>query len=577
MRSRRSGALSRAGQNVPELATVADRGRGQDRFRRVSSPARELLKVLAMHSRIAFWATAALLLVACGGSSTGGQSGTGGTAGNGGTGGSAGNGGVGGTGVAGYGGCGGTGAYGGGGGSSGTFPQDPALECPPKPYAPPPAATESGSPPSLSWAAAPGSDVPEVLDGVAALPNGDLAISLWKQTPANAAIAVSRLKPTGSIAWSHEWASPVGARALFDTDSAGTTYVVSIATGPFDVGGVTIGAGTSGSFAYLIRLDEVGTVASHDVFPYTGTIELSSITVRADGELALAGSISNAVDFGGGSASVPAFMQDVLGAAFVARFAADGSHLWTRLFPTTGVHNEPMALPGNGGTNGLGRSSTADVAWTPDDGLMVAAAFQGAIDIGSTTLPNDDLDDALVLKLDGSGTTVWHRHATSLMGENIPGNTGGSAGFIPNGKIVPAAVAVSSQGAAVVTGHLSNRARLDSGVLLDAQGDGHFSIAVESDGSVAGALADGGVDVVFGGSGNARYWDGASLFGLQPNGSTSFSWTPGGALLATRPGRVANMTGGLVVAGTFFARLDLGGTELESSGCADPFVAVLSD
>jgi hypothetical protein len=431
--------------------------------------------------------------------------------------------------------------------------------------------------PSLAWAAAPGSDVPEVLDGVAALPNGDLALAIWKQAPTGSTIAVSRLKPDGTIGWSHEWASPMGARALVDTNSAGTTFVASFATGPFDVGGVTIGSGTTGTFAYLVQLDEAGVVTSHAAFPYSGTIELNSLRIRADGELALAGSLTNSVDFGGGPTAVPSFMQDVLRAAFVARFAASGAHLWTRLYPTTGVHNDPMALPGNGGTNGLGQSSAADVAWTPDDGLVVAASFQGAIDIGSTQLPNDDLDDALVLKLDSAGATVWHRHATSLLGENIPGNTGGSAGFIPSGKINSSAVAVASQGRVTVTGTLSNRARLDNGALLDAQGEGYFSIVVESDGSIVSALADGGVDVVHDAAGNTRYWDGAALFGLAPNGSTAFSLTPGGKLLLTRRGRLIRTADGVVLAGTFFERLDVGGSELESAGCADPFVAVFSD
>ena len=110
--------------------------------------------------------------------------------------------------------------------------------------------------------------------------------------------------------------------------------------------------------------------------------------MSSSGAIALAGSLTGRLDLGSEGIAVPSFMLDTLPAAFSVRLDATGALVSSRLLPTTGVHNQPLALAGAGGTNGLGRSVATDVEFCPDGGIVMAASFQGAIDLGVTVLPN---------------------------------------------------------------------------------------------------------------------------------------------------------------------------------------------
>jgi hypothetical protein len=501
---------------------------------------------------------AILTAVACGDAGDSHSGSTGGTANAGGAGGDSG--------------AGGSGAsY---GGDAGGPARDPELDCLAKPYAMPPPAEVIGSAPALAWSSAIGNELPDGVDDVASAPGGDVLVALWRRSGDSSETVVQRMKPDGSVAWTHSLPTRRAARSVLASDAAGSAYVAGLASAPFELDGITIApqasAGGDG-FVYVLKLEADGGLAWFKALAYTASLELRAITVSPSGAIAIAGSFSGHLDLGSDELSVPTFMLDTLPAAFVVRLDAAGTLVSSRLLPTTGVHNQPLALPGAGGTNGLGRSVATDVAFCPDGGIVMAAAFQGAIDLGVTVLPNDDLPDAVVLKMDASGAPEWSRHIHSVMGEIIPGNAGGQAGFIPEGSVSPAAVAVNSEGRIAVTGQLRNRAYLDDR-LLSARGEGFFTAVFEANGAIASAVTGGGTDVAFDGPATI-VWDGWRLFQIAPDGSMPWIRQLGGTFLYTRPGRLLATGEGLLFAGTFFGRADLGGKTLDSAGCADGFVA----
>ncbi len=469
---------------------------------------------------------------------------------------------------------GGAGGEGGAGGDAGGTPRDPELDCLAKPYAMPPPAEVMGSAPALAWSSALGNDLPDGVDDVATAPGGDVLVALWRRSGDSSETIVQRMKPDGSIVWSHSLPTRRAARSVLASDANGNAYVAGLASAPFELGGANIAPpmASGDGFVYVVKLEANGGLAWFKAFAFTSSLELRAVTASSSGAIALAGSLTGSLDLGSDKLAVPSFMLDTLPAAFVLRLDAAATLVSSRLLPTTGVHNQPLALPGAGGTNGLGRSVATDVAFCPDGGIVMAASFQGAIDLGVTVLPNDDLPDAVVLKIDASGTPEWSRHIHSLMGEIIPGNAGGQAGFIPEGSVSPAALAVSSEGRVAVTGQLRNRAYLEDR-LLSARGEGFFTAVFEADGAIASAVAEGGTDVVFDG-GATIVWDGWRL-SRTGRGSTAWRRTLGGTFLYTRTGRLLATSEGLLFSGTFFGRADLGGAMLDSAGCADGFVAIV--
>ena len=138
--------------------------------------------------RAAIWAL--LMAAACGSDARGSApGGTGGTAG------SNGFGAEGGTGPFGAGGSGASVGAGGDSGSGAVPPHDPALDCPAKPYAAPPAAEVIGPAPALASSSAIGSNLPDGVDDVASAPGGDVIVALWRRTGESSETLVERMKP----------------------------------------------------------------------------------------------------------------------------------------------------------------------------------------------------------------------------------------------------------------------------------------------------------------------------------------------------------------------------------------------
>ena len=149
-------------------------------------------------------------------------------------------------------------------------------------------------------------------------------------------------------------------------------------------------------------------------------------------------------------------------------------------------------------------------------------------------------------------------HVRGRIGENIPNTdgSGGSAGFIPPGSVGALSVGVADDDKVTVTGPLWSRAELE-GVPLDAGPYGFFSGVFDRDGALVGTNADGGMRVARIGSVGSAFWDGASLFLMDDQGSVLSSFAPGGELLDTVPVELARGDN-LLFAASFLGRIDLG-------------------
>jgi hypothetical protein len=527
-----------------------------------------LTRTMRSRSRSTVLALALLGAVACSGSSdspTPNDDGGGGSSGSG----------TGGSGA--ISGAGGSGAISGTSGTSGTSPDDGNYSCPEPPYPTPPVATVQGAVPGLAFSVPLGGESSDILESVVALPDGGAFVVVAAGPRETATPELWRVGADGVVAKILAWSDHSEGTAVVGTDDAGNAVIASTATLPFEIDGESIGSTVDAStgFVYVLVVDAEGSLVSQHTFPYVGAVRLNALSLNAEGDLVLAGSLTQSLSFGNDVVSAPEFAEvaEPLRASFVVRLNPDFELTWQRVFHATGMHNEPPALDGTGGTDGFGQSSMTDVAWGPDDSVVVTSLFQGGIDLDDERFPNDGVSDGLVVKLDARGRTAWSHHVYGLIGENLPNpdGSGGSGGFVPQGVVHELSVDVAEDGRVAVTGRLDSRAKIGP-LLLDAGASGAVTAFFDIDGAMTNAVPDGGTELALDASGALTVWDGASLFALDQEGESAWTLGPGGTL-AVVPVRVARTPTGLLVAGSFLGRLDLGPEPIESAGCADVFIA----
>ncbi len=463
-------------------------------------------------------------------------------------------------------------------GSGGDTQRDPTYTC----LIPPamlPAPMIEGMSPALAASMAVGGETTDLLTSAVALNDGGSAL-LVTTGMSDEACTLYRISaddvPTALLNFPHE-----PGRAALVAEQAGKLVVAGVATRAFTADDVDV-ATTDGAdgFIYLLDVDEHGNVSSSQTFPFTGALSLTALVGNAEGDLVLAGALDGRLDIGDQSIEPPTFEAGPLRATFVARLGARRTLSWQRVFHATGKHNDPPALDGAGGTDGFGQSTATDLAWTPDDGVVVSSVFSGGIDLDDLRFPNDDYTDGLVVELDRRGTTRWGEHIHGLIGAYVagspPSSSGGTGANIPSdGTLRDLRVDVDANGRVAATAAF--RGYVDSdGVELDGGTSGHLSVVLDGDGAVINALPDGGDDVSFDANGDVVLWNGSSLFALALDGSSPWTLAPVGQLLAGKPSRLRRGPNGLWLAGSFLGAIDFGGGLIASNGCADAFAARLA-
>ncbi|MEE9269989.1 MAG: SBBP repeat-containing protein [Candidatus Krumholzibacteria bacterium] len=119
-------------------------------------------------------------------------------------------------------------------------------------------------------------------------------------------------------------------------------------------------------------------------FGGTGADSGYRIAVDLSGNMIITGTFSNATDFGGGP-----LVSVGSGDVFVAKYAANGRHLWSRRF---------------GGPN---LDSGSSVGIDADGNVFVTGCVVGAIDFGGGPLTAAGGVDIFVMKLDANGNYLW--------------------------------------------------------------------------------------------------------------------------------------------------------------------------
>jgi hypothetical protein len=134
--------------------------------------------------------------------------------------------------------------------------------------------------------------------------------------------------PDGATLWSKVWKQGAFKYLVMQIDDAANVYVAgTLSTDGVDLGGgVLKRKGYDDSF--LAKFDTDGKHVFSREIGNTGQVLLSALAVNGKGEIAIAGTFSSTMDFGGG---VRTASKDT-GSVFVVRYDAAGAHVYSQSF-----------------------------------------------------------------------------------------------------------------------------------------------------------------------------------------------------------------------------------------------------
>ena len=257
---------------------------------------------------------------------------------------------------------------------------------------------------TLLWVNSLGGAGEDALDAVAVAPNGDVVVSgrfagtasFGGATPlvsnGTSDMAVAKYAAANGA---HLWSKRFGgawddAPSGLAVDTAANVYVTGYFRGTIDFGGGPLSVPfTTDLDVFIAKLDGTGGHLWSKNFTNDGNERGYGIAVDGSGNVAITGSFSNTVDFGGGPLTSPNAMTDV----FVARFTSTGAHSWSKRFGS---------LEGSETGNAVAMDSSGNV--------VVAGQFVNPVDLGGGTLGALGGSDAFVAKYAAaSGAHTWSR------------------------------------------------------------------------------------------------------------------------------------------------------------------------
>jgi uncharacterized protein (AIM24 family) len=194
---------------------------------------------------------------------------------------------------------------------------------------------------------------------------------------------VAKLDDTGAHLWSHSYGSALSTFQVIvniAVDSSGNVLLAGVFDDSVDFGGGPLT--TSSRAMFVAKLDSSGNhVWSQSFDCFCG----GRVAVDSSGNVLLAGSFDGTLDLGGGT------MTDTSqGDLFVAKFAANGAHVWSQSY----TNGDPLGFQGAEGI-------TVDSA----DNVIVAGDLEGSVNMGGGTLAGQA--DVYVAKLNSSGVHQW--------------------------------------------------------------------------------------------------------------------------------------------------------------------------
>ncbi|MCK5619806.1 MAG: hypothetical protein KAJ17_10415 [Candidatus Krumholzibacteria bacterium] len=131
------------------------------------------------------------------------------------------------------------------------------------------------------------------------------------------------------------------------------------------------------------------------------------VAVDASGNVIITGHFYSTTDFGGG-ALTSVGNEDI----FVAKFAPDGTHLWSNRF--------------GDGSSEYGRSTAADASGN----IIVVGVLYGSVDFGGGTLTDTGSGDIFVAKFGSDGTHLWSKRYGDSDDQDVHGVAADATGNV---------------------------------------------------------------------------------------------------------------------------------------------------
>jgi len=366
-------------------------------------------------------------------------------------------------------------------------------------------------------------------------------------------IVLAKYSAAGDLQWSRLWS---GSSYLYPTamvtDPVGAVIVAGRFYGTVNFGGGPLSS-VGGYSLFLVKYSGSGQHLWSRAYGGSGSIFPADLAMNAQGELLVAGYLSGTTDLGGGARTSVSNSKDI----FLAKYAADGRHLWSKLY----------------GGSGDDRATAVAVDSVTGD-IVLTGWFNGSIDFGSGALVSAGGEDAFVAMVFPAGDPLWSRRygGTGL-------DEGRGVGIDASGNVVLGAVFSNTVnfGGANLT---SNSGSLDIALAqYSASGAHQWSkrfgssltdmvedLAVNPNGDIAmTGISNNGINL--GGAnllGNGSY----DVLLAKYTSTGAHVWSKrAGALYDDRPGKLAIDDAGEVTAtGYFIEKVDFGNGELVNVG-----------
>lgn len=278
--------------------------------------------------------------------------------------------------------------------------------------------------------------------------------ALVRESEEPATSTAAPAKPAGPTVWERTFVAAGGGGGARIAGVAATKGGEVVVAGSF-AGTLRVGDATLESAGeddvFVAKIDRAGAPVWARRFGGPGYQNATGVAVGDDGEIAVAGTIDQRADFGGGVLA-SAGMIDV----FCLRLAPDGKHLWSQRF---GDEHEQEA---------------GAIAVDRDGAVVLAGSYEGAIDFGSGPLASAGHDDVFVAKLDRTGKEIYSRR------------------FGDEGQQKARAIAIAPSGDVVVTGTFRGRLAIGKAELASPDADALHVFALDATGAPRWARASRG-------------------------------------------------------------------------------------
>lgn len=339
------------------------------------------------------------------------------------------------------------------------------------------------------------------------------------------------------------------------------------------------------------------------------TDQANDVATDPSGNIFVVGEFRLSADLGGGALNSAGFID-----AFVAKYAPDGTHLWSKRLGSN-INEAAQAVVADSAGNvyvagafessvdfgggpitamgsrdvfvvkysptgahiwskrlgGISDEAVQHLEFDPTGALLLVGQFTGIGDFGSGMVTSAGNTDVFVTKLDLAGNAVWAQRFGGLAAENGRG------------------VAVDKAGNVVLTGSFNGSATFGGAALVSAGGQDAFVVKLDAAGAHVWSKrfgefgTDAGVGAAFDSAGNVLLtgtFTSKIDFGLGPIAGGNDSWvaklTPqgvpvwgircGGSLTTTVQDIAVDKLDQVLIGGGFSGNADFGGGFLSVTG-----------